>query len=136
MPQVLGSYAFSDCQISIAVSGHHRFAPGACERLEPFLSERIVGQDLAIRQFSDAVCDLLRREGAAAPGKPLIMSGPHRRFCPFESSSGPDLVNSRADGLHRSPVSLHVSRTVAVSLICHKVTAHVANCSTWATGRR
>lgn len=31
--------------------------------------------------------------------------------------------------------SLHVSRTVAVSLICLKVTAHVANCSTWATGR-
>lgn len=57
--------------------GHHRFAPGACDRLEPFLSDHIVGQELAVRQFSDAVCDLLRREGAAAPGKPLIISGQH-----------------------------------------------------------
>lgn len=33
-----------------------------------------MGQELALQQFSDAVCDLVRRQDAA-PGKPLIMSG-------------------------------------------------------------
>ena len=58
------------------MAGHHRFAPGSCERLEPFLTEHVVGQELALRQFCDAVCDLGRGQ-SAGPGKPLIMSGQH-----------------------------------------------------------
>lgn len=59
--------------VASMMQGHHRFAPGVCDRLEPFLTEHVVGQELALRQFSDAVCDLVRRQ-EAGPGKPLIMS--------------------------------------------------------------
>ena len=52
-------------------SGVHDFAPGACERLEPYLLSEIVGQDLAIYQACDAICDHLRAE---EPQKPLVLS--------------------------------------------------------------
>lgn len=52
-------------------AGNLSFAPGACERLEPFLSSRIVGQELALRQIGDAVCDHL---ATPAPPRPLVLS--------------------------------------------------------------
>ncbi|KAL4448497.1 hypothetical protein ABPG75_005716 [Micractinium tetrahymenae] len=51
--------------------GNLSFAPGACERLEPFLSSRIVGQELALRQISDAICDHL---ATPEPSRPLVLS--------------------------------------------------------------
>lgn len=45
--------------------------PGACERLEPYLSANLVGQELAVRQACDAVCDHL---AAPEPRKPLVLS--------------------------------------------------------------
>jgi DNA polymerase III delta prime subunit len=47
------------------------FAPGACERLDPYLSSKIVGQELALRQISDAVCDHLAQ---VEPQRPLVLS--------------------------------------------------------------
>ncbi|EFN56148.1 hypothetical protein CHLNCDRAFT_51790 [Chlorella variabilis] len=52
-------------------SGHVNFAPGACERLEPFLSSQMVGQELALRQISDAICDHLAQQ---EPRRPLVLS--------------------------------------------------------------
>ena len=52
-------------------SGVHDFAPGACERLEAYLLSEIVGQDLAIYQACDAICDHLKAE---EPQKPLVLS--------------------------------------------------------------
>jgi hypothetical protein len=43
------------------VAGTQEFAPGVCERLQPYLLYHVVGQELALRQFSDAACDLIRR---------------------------------------------------------------------------
>jgi hypothetical protein len=57
--------------LSALVGGGPRFAPGACERLEPFLAARVAGQDLALRQLADAVCDHL---AAARPPRPLVLS--------------------------------------------------------------
>lgn len=45
--------------------------PGACERLEGYLLDNIVGQDLALRQLTDAVCDHLAQP---FPVRPLIVS--------------------------------------------------------------
>lgn len=58
------------------MKGNDNFAPGVCERLQPFLLQEIVGQELALRQFSDAACDFLRREESSPTGstKPLIIS--------------------------------------------------------------
>ena len=57
---------------NLAVGGAaSNFVPGACERLEPYLLSQVVGQDLAIRQLTDAVCDHLAREN---PTKPLVVS--------------------------------------------------------------
>lgn len=75
------------------MAGHHRFAPGSCERLEPFLTEHVVGQELALRQFCDAVCDLARGQNAG-PGKPLIMSGPCACQPSCSSLCGPKLRSS------------------------------------------
>ena len=52
-------------------AGHVDFAPGACERLEPYITSRVVGQELAVRQLADAVCDHL-----ALPDRhrPLVLS--------------------------------------------------------------
>jgi hypothetical protein len=52
-------------------AGPQAFAPGACERLEPFLEARVVGQGLALRQLCDAVCDHINNPN---PIKPLVLS--------------------------------------------------------------
>ncbi len=51
--------------------------PGVCERLEPYLASQLVGQELALRQLADAVCDHTTagsREQAAGHTKPLVLS--------------------------------------------------------------
>ncbi|KAI3426218.1 hypothetical protein D9Q98_008594 [Chlorella vulgaris] len=52
-------------------SGNVNFAPGACERLEPYLSSKLVGQELALRQITDAICDHLAKD---EPQRPLVLS--------------------------------------------------------------
>lgn len=52
-------------------AGNINYAPGACERLEPFLSSRILGQEMALRQISDAICDHLAQP---EPARPLVLS--------------------------------------------------------------
>lgn len=52
-------------------AGTTKFVPGACDRLEPFLMQNIVGQDLALHQLVDAVCTHL---ATAHHKKPLILS--------------------------------------------------------------
>ena len=47
------------------------FVPGVCERLEPYLASQMVGQELALQQLADAVCDHV---GSANPAKPLVLS--------------------------------------------------------------
>ncbi len=54
--------------------------PGACQRAERFLSEHIVGQDLAIQQLVTAVCAHLERleqphqTAPLEPLRPLVLS--------------------------------------------------------------
>ena len=52
-------------------AGGGEVLPDACSRLEPFMASQIVGQDLAVSQASDAICDHL---GRACPDKPLVLS--------------------------------------------------------------
>lgn len=52
-------------------AGPADFAPGVCERVEPYLLQHLVGQDLAVRQLCDAVCDHV---GAERPVRPLVLS--------------------------------------------------------------
>jgi replication-associated recombination protein RarA len=52
-------------------AGHDTFVPGVCERLEPYLLSQVVGQELALVQLSDAVCDHISNEN---PLKPLVLS--------------------------------------------------------------
>ena len=52
-------------------AGGSEVLPDACSRLEPFIASQIVGQDLAVSQASDAICDHL---GRARPDKPLVLS--------------------------------------------------------------
>lgn len=56
---------------SASATGNTQIAPDACTRFEPYLSSHIVGQDLALRQISDAVCDHLANP---SPTKPLVLS--------------------------------------------------------------
>ena len=51
--------------------GKEGILEGACDRLEPYLLSQMVGQDMAIQQFSDAVCDHLNQPH---PQKPLVVS--------------------------------------------------------------
>lgn len=51
--------------------GPNSFVPGVCERLEPYLLSEVVGQELAVSQLSDAICDHVSNEN---PIKPLIVS--------------------------------------------------------------
>ncbi|KAK9834222.1 hypothetical protein WJX84_006633 [Apatococcus fuscideae] len=51
--------------------GNEKIVEGACDRLEPYLRLQMVGQDMAIQQFSDAVCDHLNQ---VHPQKPLVVS--------------------------------------------------------------
>ncbi|KAK9819389.1 hypothetical protein WJX81_001102 [Elliptochloris bilobata] len=57
--------------VAVLRSGPADFAPGVCERVEPYLLEHLVGQDLAVRQLCDAVCDHV---GAERPARPLVLS--------------------------------------------------------------
>lgn len=52
-------------------AGTTGFAPGVCDRLETYLSSEIVGQNLALRQFVDAVCDHVAKPN---PLRPLVIS--------------------------------------------------------------
>lgn len=52
-------------------TGHVSFTPGACGAIEPYLKSEVVGQELAIHQMSDAICDHLLKE---QPQKPLVLS--------------------------------------------------------------
>lgn len=52
-------------------AGPQAFAPGSCERLEPYLEFQVVGQGLALRQLCDAICDHVSN---ANPNKPLVLS--------------------------------------------------------------
>lgn len=72
MPPPLGAAARSTLNRPFFPhTGNVNFAPGACDRLEPYLSARIVGQDLALRQVSDAICDHLAQP---EPTRPLVLS--------------------------------------------------------------
>lgn len=52
-------------------AGHASFAPGACSVIETHLQSEVVGQQLAIHQMSDAICDHLLK---SHPEKPLVLS--------------------------------------------------------------
>lgn len=52
-------------------AGPQAFAPGTCERLEPYLESQVVGQSLALKQLCDAVCDHISNPN---PIKPLVLS--------------------------------------------------------------
>ena len=52
-------------------AGHVSFAPGACSVIETHLQSEVVGQDLAIHQMSDAICDHLLK---MHPEKPLVLT--------------------------------------------------------------
>lgn len=67
------AFTFAAGAIAWALRGTQEFAPGVCERLQPYLQYHIVGQELALRQFSDAACDLIRRSTLGST-KPLVIS--------------------------------------------------------------
>lgn len=52
-------------------AGTHDFSPGACDRLEGYVSSELVGQELAVHQAADAICDHIAQ---AEPQKPLVLS--------------------------------------------------------------
>ncbi|KAG2485546.1 hypothetical protein HYH03_015714 [Edaphochlamys debaryana] len=63
------------------MSGTTRYVPDACSNVGTFLSSHVVGQDLAINQLVDAICEHLldplsaKESGAPVlPKKPLIIS--------------------------------------------------------------
>ena len=51
--------------------GPSEFAPGACARVDAHVRATLVGQDLALRQLADAVCDHVANPN---PSKPLVLS--------------------------------------------------------------
>ena len=53
------------------IAGHASFAPGSCSVIETHLKSEVVGQELAIHQMSDAICDHLLK---THPEKPLVLS--------------------------------------------------------------
>ncbi|KXZ47581.1 hypothetical protein GPECTOR_34g740 [Gonium pectorale] len=66
-----------------SMSGTTRFVPDACRNAGSYLPAHVVGQDLAIRQLVDAVCEHLAEPPpgvspsaarAVAPRKPLLIS--------------------------------------------------------------
>ena len=52
-------------------AGHTSFAAGACSSIETYLLSEVVGQELAVQQLSDAICDHMLKE---QPQKPLVLS--------------------------------------------------------------
>ncbi|CAD7700658.1 unnamed protein product [Ostreobium quekettii] len=56
-------------------AGNQHFSRDGCDRLDTVLNSRVVGQELAIDQFVEAVCEHLRKENRGAVGnKPLVVS--------------------------------------------------------------
>lgn len=55
----------------IAAVGSDSFVSRPCGEFETLLTSQLVGQDLALQQFSDAVCDHLAKEGQF---RPLVVS--------------------------------------------------------------
>eukprot|EP00803_Ostreobium_quekettii_P004257 evm.model.scf_468.10 EVM.evm.TU.scf_468.10 scf_468:65138-67318(+) len=56
-------------------AGNLHFAQDGCQRLDNVLSSKVVGQELAIDQFVEAVCEHLRREVTGNEmSKPLVVS--------------------------------------------------------------
>ncbi|KAG1660389.1 hypothetical protein FOA52_007294 [Chlamydomonas sp. UWO 241] len=53
------------------MSDTSHFIPGACDRVDSFVSARVVGQQLAVNQLVDAVCTHL---ADAHPQRPLVIS--------------------------------------------------------------
>ncbi len=73
-PQLVEYRLRVDCRFTKAAlpcAGHEKVLEGACDQLEPFLLSQMVGQNMAIQQFSDAVCDHLSKQH---PQKPLVVS--------------------------------------------------------------
>ena len=52
-------------------AGHDTFVPSACENVQSFLAANVAGQELALQQFGDAVCDHLQN---AQSKSPLVIS--------------------------------------------------------------
>jgi hypothetical protein len=76
-PQLLRQDAASACVDAPPPRPHNpagqgSFVPQACSNVEAYLAAEVVGQDLAIRQLTDAVCYHISREHK--PAKPLIIS--------------------------------------------------------------
>lgn len=71
LPLVATSAAVAAAVSWLMLPRHDLFAPGACTVIEPYLLTEVVGQELAIQQTSDAICDhLLKKQ----PQKPLVLS--------------------------------------------------------------
>lgn len=71
VPPVFSSqHAMTSANVPLHAGGT-TFVPGACDRLEPYISSHLVGQGLAVSQLTDAVCDHI-----ASPSKsrPLVLS--------------------------------------------------------------
>ncbi|KAL3137739.1 hypothetical protein ABBQ38_005003 [Trebouxia sp. C0009 RCD-2024] len=71
LPVIAATAAVTAAVSWMILSRQASFAPGACSSLERFLQSEIVGQQLAIHQMSDAICDHLLK---AQPEKPLVLS--------------------------------------------------------------
>ena len=52
-------------------AGNVQFHANACAGLERHVTSRLVGQELAVRQATDAICDHLQNEN---PLRPLVLS--------------------------------------------------------------
>ncbi|KAL6766902.1 hypothetical protein ACKKBG_A37835 [Auxenochlorella protothecoides x Auxenochlorella symbiontica] len=74
MPLPIAGWAVAVAAVSAVVTylaGNTQFAPGACSRLEAHAGSFLVGQDLALRLATDAICDHLDDPN---PARPLILS--------------------------------------------------------------
>ena len=60
---VLPSTATQACR----AAGHDTFVPRACENVQSYLAANVAGQELALQQFGDAVCDHLQNPQSKSP---------------------------------------------------------------------
>lgn len=68
-------FSFGQLHVKVyCIAGTIRFLPGACERVEDYLTTHIVGQELAVGQIVDAVCAHIDNKHDTKRTKPLVLS--------------------------------------------------------------
>lgn len=96
------------------LADHSHFVPEACASIEPHVLSEVVGQELAVHQMADAICDHLNKQNADRPLVLSVHGPPGKLRSPLRLPLAQPLLEN---GVHTSSDSAGVGKSMSHALL-------------------